>query len=68
MQFKESQAGDVEEEAKDDVEEYKERDLVWAKVKGYSWWPAEVSSQAFMTNTLNRYWDRNLGIRASNTK
>ena len=47
MQFKESQAGDVEEEAKEDVEEYKERDLVWAKVKGYSWWPAEVSGQAF---------------------
>lgn len=68
MQFKESQAGDVEEEAKDDVEEYKERDLVWAKVKGYSWWPAEVSGQAFMTNILNRYWDRNLGIRASSTK
>lgn len=49
VQYKESQAGDVEEEeAKEDIEEFKERDLVWAKVKGYSWWPAEVSTPSIL--------------------
>ncbi len=26
---------------------FKIDDIVWAKVKGYSWWPAKVSSYLF---------------------
>ena len=24
-------------------EDYKEKDLVWARIKGYPWWPSQIS-------------------------
>ena len=31
----------------EDKLEYKEKDIVWAKVKGYPWWPSIISNISF---------------------
>ena len=36
----------IEEENEDNIE-YKEKDIVWAKVKGYPWWPSIISQISF---------------------
>ena len=28
-------------------EEYKEKDIVWAKIKGYPWWPSLISQISY---------------------
>ena len=33
--------------------EYKEKDIVWAKVKGYPWWPSIITHISFRNNQVN---------------
>ena len=35
---------------KEDNTEYKEKDIVWAKVKGYPWWPSIITHISFRNN------------------
>ena len=35
---------------KEDNNEYKEKDIVWAKVKGYPWWPSIITHISFRNN------------------
>ena len=32
-------------------EDYKEKDIVWAKIKGYLWWPSLISQISFKQQT-----------------
>ena len=32
-------------------EDYKENDIVWAKVKGYPWWPSLISQISYKSST-----------------
>ena len=36
-----------------DNTEYKEKDIVWAKVKGYPWWPSIITHISFRNNQAN---------------
>ena len=38
---------------KEDNTEYKEKDIVWAKVKGYPWWPSIITHISFRNNQVN---------------
>ena len=38
---------------KEDNTEYKEKDIVWAKVKGYPWWPSIITHISFRNNQAN---------------
>ena len=40
-------------EEKEDNTEYKEKDIVWAKVKGYPWWPSIITHISFKNNQTN---------------
>ena len=40
-------------EQKEDKTEYKEKDIVWAKVKGYPWWPSIITHISFRNNPTN---------------
>ena len=37
----------------EDKIEYKEKDIVWAKVKGYPWWPSIISNISLMNTQKN---------------
>ena len=41
----------IEDENKDNIE-YKEKDIVWAKVKGYPWWPSIINNISHNIQTI----------------
>ena len=42
----------IDEEKEENIE-YKEKDIVWAKVKGYPWWPSIIAHISFRNNQIN---------------
>ena len=43
----------MRENENEDKIEYKEKDIVWAKVKGYPWWPSIICHISFLNIQSN---------------